>query len=147
MSRAHASHRNDHLLADLIRSRIAQTIDQRRQGRSAGRVHPAQHHRRVEANEELHDLAARIAGTGAFPIVEAAFLELAEPEAEQPPELSAAEEQARMYAKLREIGITPNIIACRCEKPLDKELRQKISMFCKDRSSIRKVDIALDPSS
>ena len=32
-------------------------------------------------------------------------------------------------AKLREIGITPHIIACRCEKPLDKELRQKISMF------------------
>jgi CTP synthase len=33
-------------------------------------------------------------------------------------------------AKLREIGIFPNIIVCRCEKPLDKELRQKISMFC-----------------
>ena len=33
-------------------------------------------------------------------------------------------------AKLREIGITPHLIACRCEKPLDKELRQKISMFC-----------------
>jgi CTP synthase len=33
-------------------------------------------------------------------------------------------------AKLREIGIAPNIIACRCEKPLDKELRQKISLFC-----------------
>jgi CTP synthase len=33
-------------------------------------------------------------------------------------------------AKLREIGITPNILVCRCEKPLDKELRQKISMFC-----------------
>ena len=33
-------------------------------------------------------------------------------------------------AKLREIGIAPHIIACRCEKPLDKELRQKISMFC-----------------
>ncbi len=33
-------------------------------------------------------------------------------------------------AKLREIGIMPHIIACRCEKPLDKELRQKISMFC-----------------
>src|SRR6187200_373306 len=33
-------------------------------------------------------------------------------------------------AKLREIGITPQIIACRCEKPLDKELRQKISLFC-----------------
>jgi CTP synthase len=33
-------------------------------------------------------------------------------------------------AKLREIGITPQIIACRCEHPLDKDLRQKISMFC-----------------
>ena len=33
-------------------------------------------------------------------------------------------------AKLREIGIAPHIIVCRCEKPLDKELRQKISMFC-----------------
>ena len=33
-------------------------------------------------------------------------------------------------AKLREIGITPHLIVCRCEKPLDKELRQKISLFC-----------------
>src|SRR4029077_37509 len=33
-------------------------------------------------------------------------------------------------AKLREIGISPQLIACRCEKPLDKDLRQKISMFC-----------------
>ena len=33
-------------------------------------------------------------------------------------------------AKLREIGITPHIVVCRCEKPLDKELRQKISLFC-----------------
>ncbi|HXR47590.1 MAG TPA: CTP synthase [Candidatus Limnocylindrales bacterium] len=33
-------------------------------------------------------------------------------------------------AKLREIGITPHLLVCRCEKPLDKELRQKISMFC-----------------
>jgi CTP synthase len=33
-------------------------------------------------------------------------------------------------AKLREIGIAPQILVCRCEKPLDKELRQKISMFC-----------------
>src|SRR5580692_4238597 len=33
-------------------------------------------------------------------------------------------------AKLREIGITPHILVCRCEKPLDKELRHKISMFC-----------------
>src|ERR1044072_1006156 len=33
-------------------------------------------------------------------------------------------------AKLREIGIAPHILICRCERPLDKELRQKISLFC-----------------
>ncbi len=33
-------------------------------------------------------------------------------------------------AKLREIGITPHILVCRCELPLSKELRQKISLFC-----------------
>lgn len=33
-------------------------------------------------------------------------------------------------AKLREIGITPHVLVCRCEKPLDKDLRSKISMFC-----------------
>ncbi|MBI3191151.1 MAG: CTP synthase, partial [Pedosphaera parvula] len=33
-------------------------------------------------------------------------------------------------AKLREIGIAPNILICRCEQPLNKELRQKMSLFC-----------------
>lgn len=33
-------------------------------------------------------------------------------------------------AKLREIGLTPGILVCRCEQPLSKELRQKISLFC-----------------
>lgn len=33
-------------------------------------------------------------------------------------------------AKLREIGIQPQILICRCEKPLSLELRQKLSMFC-----------------
>jgi CTP synthase len=33
-------------------------------------------------------------------------------------------------AKLREIGIAPQILICRSERPLDKELRQKISLFC-----------------
>jgi CTP synthase len=33
-------------------------------------------------------------------------------------------------AKLREIGIAPQVLVCRCELPLNKELRQKISMFC-----------------
>lgn len=33
-------------------------------------------------------------------------------------------------AKLREIGIAPNILVCRCEKPINKELRKKMSLFC-----------------
>ncbi|MBL6764414.1 MAG: CTP synthase [Verrucomicrobiae bacterium] len=33
-------------------------------------------------------------------------------------------------AKLREIGIAPHVLVCRCEYPLDKELRRKISLFC-----------------
>ena len=33
-------------------------------------------------------------------------------------------------AKLREIGVTPHVLVCRCERPLDKDLRQKISLFC-----------------
>lgn len=33
-------------------------------------------------------------------------------------------------AKLREIGIIPNALICRAEKPLSKEIRQKISLFC-----------------
>jgi CTP synthase len=33
-------------------------------------------------------------------------------------------------AKLREIGIAPHILVCRCEHPLSKELRQKIALFC-----------------
>lgn len=33
-------------------------------------------------------------------------------------------------AKLREIGIQPQILVCRTERPLGKEIRQKISMFC-----------------
>jgi len=33
-------------------------------------------------------------------------------------------------AKLREIGITPDALVCRCEHELKPELRSKISMFC-----------------
>ena len=33
-------------------------------------------------------------------------------------------------AKLREIGLQPQIIICRTEMPLDLEVRQKLSMFC-----------------
>ncbi|MCX8108615.1 MAG: CTP synthase, partial [Verrucomicrobiae bacterium] len=33
-------------------------------------------------------------------------------------------------AKLREIGITPHILVCRSDRPIGKEIRQKISLFC-----------------
>ena len=33
-------------------------------------------------------------------------------------------------AKLREIGIQPHIVVCRCDHPLEGSLRDKISMFC-----------------
>lgn len=33
-------------------------------------------------------------------------------------------------AKLREIGIQPQILVCRTEYPIDKDMRRKISMFC-----------------
>jgi CTP synthase len=33
-------------------------------------------------------------------------------------------------AKLREIGIQPDIVVCRCDHKLDRGLREKISMFC-----------------
>lgn len=33
-------------------------------------------------------------------------------------------------AKLREIGIQPHVLICRCEHPLDDDVRQKLSMFC-----------------
>jgi CTP synthase len=33
-------------------------------------------------------------------------------------------------AKLREIGLQPQVLICRTEKPLDHELRRKLSMFC-----------------
>ncbi len=33
-------------------------------------------------------------------------------------------------AKLREIGLHPHVLICRCERPLDAEVRHKLSMFC-----------------
>jgi CTP synthase len=33
-------------------------------------------------------------------------------------------------AKLREIGLQPQVLICRTERPLDQEVRQKLSMFC-----------------
>src|ERR1700722_8707872 len=33
-------------------------------------------------------------------------------------------------AKLREIGIQPHVLVCRCDRPLDQDLREKLSLFC-----------------
>src|SRR5436190_4261769 len=33
-------------------------------------------------------------------------------------------------AKLREIGLQPQVLICRTEKPLERDIRQKLSMFC-----------------
>ena len=33
-------------------------------------------------------------------------------------------------AKLREIGIQPHVLVCRCDHPLDMDLRDKLSLFC-----------------
>jgi CTP synthase len=51
------------------------------------------------------------------------------------PYLSAAGElktkpTQQSVAKLREIGIQPHILVCRCDHPLVPELREKLSLFC-----------------
>lgn len=56
--------------------------------------------------------------------------------------------------KLREIGIEPDIIVCRTERPLDEDLRSKISLFCsvpaeavieaRDASTIYEVPLAFE---
>ncbi|MFH1877686.1 MAG: CTP synthase [Candidatus Omnitrophota bacterium] len=44
--------------------------------------------------------------------------------------------------KLREIGIQPDILLCRSERPISKEAREKIAMFCNVEKN--KVILALD---
>lgn len=45
--------------------------------------------------------------------------------------------------KLREIGIQPDILVCRCEHPMTSEMRDKISMFCnlEGRDVIQEKDV------
>ncbi len=46
-------------------------------------------------------------------------------------------------AKLREIGIQPQILVCRTERPIDRELREKLAIFCNVRPDavIEEVDV------
>lgn len=64
------------------------------------------------------------------------------------PYLRAAEEMKtkptqQSVAKLREIGIQPNIIVCRTERPMKKELKRKIALFCnvKEEEVIEEQDV------
>jgi CTP synthase len=45
--------------------------------------------------------------------------------------------------KLREIGISPSVLVCRMEKPLTKDLKDKIAMFCnvESRAVIEEIDV------
>jgi|MDSW01.2.fsa_nt_gb CTP synthase len=45
--------------------------------------------------------------------------------------------------KLREIGIQPDALVCRCEKPMDDSMRRKISLFCNVRPEavIQEIDV------
>ena len=47
-------------------------------------------------------------------------------------------------AKLREIGLQPQVLICRTENPLDSEVRRKLSMFCSvsEKAVIEAVDVA-----
>ena len=46
--------------------------------------------------------------------------------------------------KLREIGIQPHVLVCRCEKPMNDEMRRKISLFCnvREKDVIQEQDVA-----
>lgn len=46
--------------------------------------------------------------------------------------------------KLREIGIQPDVLVCRCERPMTQSMRQKISLFCNVRPEnvIQEQDVA-----
>jgi len=65
------------------------------------------------------------------------------------PYIRAAEEMKtkptqQSVAKLREIGIEPQIIICRTERPLSKELRRKIALFCnvREKAVVEERDVA-----
>ncbi|MEM9444470.1 MAG: CTP synthase [Verrucomicrobiota bacterium] len=47
-------------------------------------------------------------------------------------------------AKLREIGIQPKVLVCRTEHPVEKEVRQKLSLFCNvsPEAVIEEIDVA-----
>ena len=45
--------------------------------------------------------------------------------------------------KLREIGIQPDVLVCRCEQPMTESMRRKISLFCnvKPEDVIQEIDV------
>ncbi len=64
------------------------------------------------------------------------------------PYLKAASElktkpSQQSVAKLREIGIQPDLLVCRTEKPMTNEIRQKLSLFCNipSKATIQELDV------
>ena len=45
-------------------------------------------------------------------------------------------------AKLREIGIQPDILICRTEQPITEEIREKLSLFCSVPKEAGEMDVA-----
>jgi CTP synthase len=45
--------------------------------------------------------------------------------------------------KMREIGIQPDVLVCRCERPMTKEMGEKIAMFCNvpEENVIQEMDV------
>ena len=48
--------------------------------------------------------------------------------------------------ELRSIGIQPDVLLCRCERPLPRDERRKIALFCNVRPEavIQALDVAVD---
>ena len=46
-------------------------------------------------------------------------------------------------AKLREIGLQPQVLICRTERPLDRDVRRKLSMFCNvsEKAVVEELDV------
>ena len=131
-------------------------LTKERQGKYLGNTVQVIPHVTNEIKQRIHDVAAKMGGDiiiteiggtvgdiEGLPFLEAIrqFGHEAGPEnvlyihATLVPYIKAAGEMKtkptqQSVSKLREIGISPGIIFCRTEMPLDQDLREKISLFC-----------------
>ncbi len=144
-------------LNNLTSGQVYMTVlTKERQGKYLGNTVQVIPHVTNEIKQRIHDVAAKMGGDiiiteiggtvgdiEGLPFLEAIrqFGHEAGPEnvlyihATLVPYIKAAGElktkpTQQSVSKLREIGISPGIIFCRSEMPLDQDLREKISLFC-----------------